>query len=405
MNVTTAIVLDKRRRLNNKTFPVKIRITFKRKFKRYSTGISMTEVEFEKTMGRSPRGVYKDYNLELKHLEGQIITIISEIDTFSFEIFEKKFLRRNIDSFSIFEMFEVKMGELKRKEQLGTYNTYKYSLKSLKEFHPSKNLYVSDITVRFLGDYERWMLSRGRSLTSIGIYLRCLRSVYNLSVEESQLTSFISPFGNKKYKIPMPRNIKKSLSIKELKLLYDYKPVEGSPEQKYRDIWFFSYLCNGMNIKDICLLQHKNIQGDHIYFYRKKTINSIRNSKPIDVVIIDEIRAILKRWATSNDNPDSYVFPFITHNMDAQKIMATVKQVTKMTNKYIRIIASKVGIDKPISTYWARHSFATVLMRSNVGTEFIREQLGHKSLSTTENYLGSFEDDAKREIANKLLEF
>ena len=405
MNVTTAIVLDKRRRLNNQTFPVKIRVTFRRNFKRYSTGLSMTEAEFEKTMGRSPRGVYKDYNLELKQLESQIVAIISEIDTFSFEAFEKKFLRRSIDIFSIFEIFEVKMGELKRKEQLGTFNTYKYALKSLKEFHPTKNLYVNDITVRFLSDYERWMLSRGRSLTSIGIYLRCLRSIYNLSIEENQISNVISPFGNKKYQIPTPRNIKKALSIKEIKLLFQYQPKKGSPEQKYRDIWFFSYLCNGMNIKDICLLQHKNIQGDHIYFYRKKTINSIRNSKPIDVVIIKEIRAILKRWATPNDNPNSYVFPFITQDMDAQKIMATVKQVTKMTNKYIRIIASKVGIDKPISSYWARHSFATVLMRSHVGAEFIREQLGHKSLSTTENYLGSFEDDAKREIANKLLEF
>jgi integrase len=226
-----------------------------------------------------------------------------------------------------------------------------------------------------------------------------------MSLEENHLSGLLSPFGKKKYQIPEPRNIKKALNIGEIKLLYEYKADELSPEQLYHDLWFFSYLCNGMNMKDICLLRHKNIDGDHIYFNREKTRNSNRDSKPIDVFIIDEIRIILKRWATKTDNEKDFVFPFLNQEMDYKIIRAKVSQVTKMTNKYIRRIAVKVGIDKKITSYWARHSYATVLKRANVGTEFISEQLGHKSLKTTESYLDSFEDDTKKEIANQLLNF
>lgn len=405
LKASTGIYLDKRRELKDGTYPVKLRVTYDRKSKLYKTEFSISEDDFIKVMGKSPRGDYKDIRLELNDIEVQAGEVLDKLSAFSFDDFEKKYLNRNTDVSNIFELFKIKMSELENEDRLGTLNTYQYALKSFKEFFPSKRLETSEITIKFLNAYEKWMLNRGRSLTSIGIYLRCLRAIYNISIEQNQLTGLSSPFGKKKYQIPEPRNIKKALNIGEIKLLYNYKAQGGSPEQMYKDLWFFSYLCNGMNMKDICLLQHKNIDGNHIYFFREKTINSNRDSKPIDVIIIDEIREILNRWASKGDSQEDFIFPFITNEMDARKVIATVKQVTKMTNKYIRHIASEVGIEKNISTYWARHSYATVLKRSNVGMAFISEQLGHKNLKTTESYLDSFEDDTKMEIANKLLEF
>ena len=405
MQVTTSIVLDKRKQLKDSSYPVKLRIIYNRKSRLYKTGLSLTEEEFKKTMGKAPKRKYKDYRLELNQIEAEAIDAIEKMDSFSFETFKSKFKKKAINTLDIFEVFKIKIDELKKEEQLGTMNMYKYALSSLRNFTPTQTLHIKDVTVPFLKRYEKWMLAKGRSLTTIGIYMRDLRTVYNMAIEENQIKNINYPFGKKKYQIPAPRNVKKSLTIKEIKLLYEYKPEPGSSEQKYRDLWFFSYLCNGINMKDICLLQHKNIQGGHIYFYRKKTINSVRDSEPIDVVLLEETKAILDRWATKSDYPEAYVFPFITHDMSAERKDAATKQVTKLTNKYIRRIAQKVGIDKPVSTYWARHSYATILMRANVGTEFISKQLGHKSLKTTANYLGSFEDDAKTEIAKKLLDF
>ena len=79
--------------------------------------------------------------------------------------------------------------------------------------------------------------------------------------------------------------------------------------------------------------------------------------------------------------------------MTSEQQHKTVKQLTKTINKYMKRIAIELSIDKEITTYYARHSFATVLKRSGATTEMISELLGHSSVMVTENYLDSFEDD------------
>jgi site-specific recombinase XerD len=78
-------------------------------------------------------------------------------------------------------------------------------------------------------------------------------------------------------------------------------------------------------------------------------------------------------------------------------------QFVKTVNKYMKRIGEDIGYDKPLTTYAARHSFATVLKRSGAPTEFISESLGHKSLQTTEAYFDSFEDPSRRNFMENLI--
>jgi site-specific recombinase XerD len=71
----------------------------------------------------------------------------------------------------------------------------------------------------------------------------------------------------------------------------------------------------------------------------------------------------------------------------------------------MKIIANDLGITRDVTTYAARHSFATILQRSGVSVEFISEALGHSNVKTTQNYLGGFEDDRKKEVAKLLTDF
>lgn len=406
LNVTTAIYLDTRRTLKDNSFPIKLRITHKRKTRLYKTSFSSSIKDFEKiTKTANPKGDLKDLKLILGELESEALNIINKLPSFSFELFEKKYNSDKGNASDLFFQFETIIKNLRKEERIGSANAYLCAYNSIKDFHSKNQLDIHNITPQYLKDYERWMQSAGKSLTTVGIYLRCVRHLFNKAISEEAIAKELYPFGKNKYQIPAPRSIKKALSLKEIKNLYEYKAEEGSPEQMYRDLWFFSYLCNGMNIKDICLLKHKDIQGKHIYFNREKTKNSNRNSKPVDVVLIDEIQSILDKWAAIKVSPEDYLFPFIKKDQSAEQIISTTKQLTKMINKYMRLIATKVGIEKNITTYWARHSYATVLKRSNVGLPFISEALGHKNLKTTENYLDSFEDDTKQEIAKKLLDF
>ena len=191
----------------------------------------------------------------------------------------------------------------------------------------------------------------------------------------------------------------------DIKKIFEYKPQENSPEHFHRDMWIFSYLCNGINVKDLCLLKYKDINREQIQFRRAKTINTNKSAKPIDAVITEEVKQIISIWGTKPIDPNRYVFPFLENGLTAIQIQGKVKQATKQINKYIKRVAKNIGIDANISTYTARHSFATVLKRSGAPVSFISESLGHTDIKTTQSYLASFENEAKREMTKKLTDW
>jgi len=127
---------------------------------------------------------------------------------------------------------------------------------------------VKEVTTDFLKKYESYMTSNGKSVTTIGIYLRHLRSIFNKAIDAEIIDRKYYPFGKNKYQIKAPRNIKKALTLDQIKGIVDYEVIEGSSQHLARDIWLFSYYCNGMNIKDILNLKFKNIQKDVIQFER-----------------------------------------------------------------------------------------------------------------------------------------
>ena len=102
---------------------------------------------------------------------------------------------------------------------------------------------------------------------------------------------------------------------------------------------------------------------------------------------------------------DVFIFGFINNTDTPERCNIKIKQATKTINKYMVRIGIKLEIDIKLTTYSARHSFATVLKRSGAPIEFISESLGHKDKKTTENYLDSFEDHTKLEYQKKLLDF
>jgi len=280
--------------------------------------------------------------------------------------------------------------------------SYRSSLMSLKKFNP--NLKFKDVNPECLKNFERWMLENGKSISTVGIYLRPLRMVFNAAIADNIIGRDIYPFGLRKYKIPSSKNTKKALTSSELKLLFDYAPIAGTWHDKAKDFFLFSYLCNGMNMKDILHLKNRDIDNNFIRFTRAKTINTNRaNSAKISIVICEQVQDIINKWRSSSTAPDDYIFPFLAKSLTPEKRHTDTQQFIKMVNKYLKDIITKLEIDKPITTYFARHSFATMLKRSGVSTEIISESLGHSNTRTTSSYLDSFDDDTKRLIANMLI--
>lgn len=402
----TSIILDKRSKTKEGKYPVKLRIIYDRSSRYFGTKFSLTENEFETVTTKNPRGNLKDVKLELGLIEDKAKKIISGLPEFSFDLFKYNFGRKPKDLRNVYYYYDLKIKELEKSERIGSANFYRHSMNSIKAFSKKpSHIEFKEITPKKLTGYEEWMLNQGNSITTVGMYLRSLRAIFNQAKREGIITNEYYPFGLGKYYIPVSRNIKKALTIDEIGKLYNHPLEEFSYADRARDYWFFSYFCNGINMADIARLKFKNVTRKSISFIRKKTAKNRKEVKPVVAPVTEEIKRILDKWSNTDKSQDNYVFSILEDGISAKLEKSKIKWIVKQTNKYMQDLAKELDIEENITTYTARHSFSTVLKRSGVSTEFISESLGHSDLKTTENYLDSFEDDIKREYANFLTAF
>lgn len=416
--VTTAIFLDYRRPLKRDRFTIKLRVTFGRKQVYYLVGKTATEADFLKAMGDRPRGTAKDLRLYLESFEASAKVIIEQLKPFSFEAFEAALSGQgNQKSFSVIEQMEAYAAKLESENRVSSAHSYRCALNAFRAFSGKADLTFQQITPDWLSKFETWMLSgkparkngtptaKSGSSTTAGIYIRNLRVIYNLAIQEKIVSQDSYPFGRNRYQIPQSRNVKKAVSKADIQKLFEYDTAPGS-ESYHRDLWLFSYLCNGANMKDIAKLRYENLENDAIVFVRSKTARSSKQDlKPIAAHLTDRAKVIIKRWGQKPASPKKFIFPVLEDGLSPKEERARVQQLIKQVNKYIRRIAGACGINQPISTYTARHSFATVLKQSNAPISYISEALGHKDLKTTEHYLGSFDEDTRKQFAAALTDF
>jgi integrase/recombinase XerD len=400
----TATILDSRRAKIDGSYPVKLRVTFERKQRYFPTPHDLNEKDFDRVMfSKRLNETEKILKNKITSFETKAIQIIESMPVFTWKAFEKHYLTNRATKGTIKQAFEDNAKELREAGRIGTAYTYECAQRSLDNFAPDAKF--QDITPDFLRKYEKWMLDRGNSITTVGIYLRSLRALFNNAIEAGSLTKEYYPFGKKRYEIPTANNIKKSLSLSEIALLYNYQPEPGTMAAISKDYWMFMYLCNGINMKDVCLLKYENIKGDVLEFVRAKTARTKRKVVPIRIVITDDVRRIISTYGNKDVNPGNYIFPVLHNGVSPERERQLVQQLTHVINSHMNNIASKLGIKSKITTYVARHSFSSILQRSGVSTEFISEALGHSNLKTTQHYLAGFEDEKKIEAVRALTAF
>ncbi len=399
---TVSVFIDKYHPQKDKKCSVTIRVTNQRKKKYYPTGICLTELDFERVMTAKRRNeTDKETYNKIHAFEDKAIKAVDKLAIFTFDKFEDIYLENREASDTIVYGFDKYIKELKEEERVGTASSYEVARNSLESFR--KGLKFVDITNTLLKKYEAWMLENERSYTTIGIYLRSLRAIFN----RAKIDRSLYPFGDGrgKYSIPIGSNIKKALNLAEIAKIFHYTPEPNSSEEMAKDYWIFIYLCNGLNVKDLCLLKRKNIDGNTLKFERAKTKRTKKGSPEIVVSLKPEAIAIIKKWGQPSLSPESYVFPHLQNGITAERERELIQQLTKTINKYMKRIAGTLEINKEVTTYFARHSFATVLKRSGASIEFISEALGHSEMKTTKSYLDSFEEEMIHETTNALTAF
>jgi len=384
------------------TCNVSIRVTYSRKKKYYPTGISVKPVDFDRIMTAKRRTEPdKILHSKINSFLNKANDAIKNIKVFTFRQFEEVYLNNREAADSVSFGFDKYIKELKEEKRIGTAVSYGCAKRSLEKY--KSGLKYADITPALLRKYENWMIENGNSQTTVGIYLRSLRTIFN----RASVDKALYPFGddNGKYSIPGGRNIKKALNLQEIAKIFNYKPKPSSTEEMARDYWIFLYLCNGMNVKDFCLLKRKYIDGNILTFNREKTKRSKKEQLPTVVSLKPEAKAIISKWGQLSLNPETYIFPHVKNGITPTQERQIIQQLTKTINKYMKTISRSLEINKPVTTYFARHSFATVLKNSGASMEFISEALAHSSQQTTKSYLAGFEQEAIHKTTDALTAF
>lgn len=414
MSYSISIVLDKRRAKANGKFPVKLKVynKFTQKVKRYSIDIDLTEKEYETIWinagDKNLRGKNKETYLKISAIQTRAEDEAKAMTVFDFAKFELKLFRKSSDKNNIQYHFNRVIQKNIKNDKIGTAESYKYTLNSLAKFSKDeKNCSIEKLTfdaisVDWLNDYQKFMIGKGKSYTTIAIYTRTLRVVFNNAIGVDDISKDIYPFGKKKYKIPSTKKVKKSLNSIQLKTLFNAE-VENDNEAKAKAFWFFSYLCNGMNLKDIALLKYADINNDKFKYYRAKTFDKTAQKTEIVIYLTDFTNNIIAKYGNKNKN--GFIFDIVNIKEESLIQYKKIKNFTRYVNDHIKRIAKANDLPLDISTYWARHSFATNSIRKGASMEFISEALNHSDLSVTKNYFSGFEDETKKEFANSLLDF
>ena len=407
--VSTAIVLFKKRKKKNGKYPAKLRLTHDRKQMYYNIDTKdrvyeFTVDEFDKIISSKPRGLYKEIHIEFSLIEEKSHKIIKSLDNFTFNQFKTRFAIKGTDMRNIYYFLDLRVNRYKT---TGYGNKTAITAKrQLQKFFKKKDfLDFRDITVARLREFEFALRERGLKASTVASYMGVIQAMFYEAHRENIIPINIIPFGRDRFQITTSKGVKRALKKPDIEKIYKYKPEPFSHEEEAHDLWLFTYLCNGINMTDICNLKYRDISPDFITFIRHKTEHASSVSRPVIIPVTDDVREIIKRQGNIDTSDDNYVFPIINNSLTRlQKIYKIAWRVRK-TNVHMQKIGKKLEIEQNITTYTARHSFATILKHSGVSIAFISESLGHKDVGITESYLDSFGSDEKIKIAKYLTAF
>lgn len=395
MNASVSVVCYKSKTLSNGESPLMLQVSKSGKRKYQSLGISIKPRYWDFTRNKpKPNCPNKDYIQKIildkqTELQQRMLELNSEQKEYTTTTLlndeNKKFELKTVSEF-----YQELIEEYRVNNKCGNRLIYKSSYNSLKIFTNDKlDIPFSAIDITWLNKYERWLRSKGNEETTMSLMFRTLRSTYNKAIKAKCARKSEYPFDEFKINKFDVSTQKRAIAKTEvLKFTKDVRPI-GKRQyiQLSKDIFMFSYLCGGINFTDIANLTKANIiEGKRLHYIRQKT------GKLIKIGLSEEAMKIIERYATESKG---YLFPILNANLHKTPLQKQnrIHKILGKVNINLKLIAAQLGVEGNLTTYVARHSFASVLKKSGVNIALISEALGHSDIATTQIYLDSFDNE------------
>lgn len=318
------------------------------------------------------------------HLEDEGLFTINRLK----ESFQPKTVGNTVKLFS-----DMLIQQMFTENKTGNAIIYKTAINSLFRFYKATDLKFIDIDCRFLEKYNAFLIGEKISVNGRSNYLRTLRAIYNKAIRGKAIEKSYYPFGD--FTIKHEKTIKRAVSDEVIRLIKFSEPRHASI-QNARNMFLLSFYLIGISFTDLAYLKRVDVHGTRVVYRRKKT------GRLYNILINDEAMKILEIYC---DSTREYLMPVLKNDIVEGSLYAKnlIHQWIKTTNKYLNKLAIELGIDDKLTTYVARHSWATSAKRLGYSNEIIAEAMGHEyGNSTTNIYLDSFDNEAIDEM-NKMV--
>lgn len=397
-------IVIRKKILSNGQYPIFLRVTKDRRSKYFKTIFNVLEKEWDTSKGRFTKSNsnYIQNNHLLIKIQERAYKVLTEIEIekedFSLEDFEKQFrIEKNPFKSNFFAFWQEVIYEMEESGRAGNARANRDSFRSLKLFNKSSNLKFHDVTSAFLAKYEIFLRARGGSDGGIGVRMRAIRAIFNRAIERNLVKATFYPFRSYKISRLKGKEQKRALTIEQVQSIIKMDIGSYPHLINSRNYFVFSFYTRGMNFADIMKLEWNNIKDDRIYYTRSKTKGNFI------VKILPPVAEILTHYQIKN-NGTKYIFPvLLRENLSTQQIEERKSKILKRFNKDLKEIAEICNIDRTITSYVARHSYANCLKQKGVATDVISESMGHKNLAVTQAYLKELDNSVLDEASELLL--
>lgn len=400
------VILYKSKQLSSGEYPLMLRLTRNRKRKYLSFHLSCPENlwDINKNSPKKNHPYRRELETKISLITSQYRDKVMELEAIGkdysldrlVELVEKR--SRPI---TVKDYFDTIIQRLIAEGKIGNANSFKNAKRPFVAFTRDKDILITDIDEKMLLQFESYLRKKKLAETSMAVYFRALRSLMGKAIQDGIMPESMNPFKTFKVSKFDLSTRKRAITKEDIHKIINLKI---SPEESLlydsRNYFLFSYLGQGINFIDIALLRWKDIVNDRVNYVRSKT------GKPINFKLLPQAQEILNYYHEfTGSDKENYVFPILTKGKHdtAVQINNRIHKILTKVNNSLKEIGKKAKVDTPITTYVARHSYATVLKHSGASITIIKEAMGHASEEITETYLKSFENGEIDEANLKLL--
>lgn len=270
-----------------------------------------------------------------------------------------------------------------------TAERYTTVMNSFERFCGEYDVLLDEVDSELMLGYEVFLSSNGVCPNTSSYYMRGLRAIYNRAVEK-ELTMQRYPF--RQVYTGIDKTVKRAVSLKVIRRIRDLELTSSPAMELARDLFMFSFYTRGMSFVDMAYLKKGDLKNGILSYRRQKT------GQQLFVKWESPMQEIVDRYDTG-DSP--YLLPII-RNRDADE-RRQYKHAAHLVNHKLKKLGEKLGLAIPLTSYVARHAWASIAKSKNVPLGTICEAMGHDSEKTTRIYLASLDTSAVDKVNRQII--